>query len=174
VDRHARRATSVAFGPPATPRKVDQPWGHSDGLFGRWHAVAPDDEHADFPALYGPAGRMNLSIHDWALWAQVLLRAISGGASPWKPETVAALVTPPVATDSAAMGWLVLRRPWANPGGRILTHNGSNQRFFSIAMLAPEAGFGVLVMTNRGPAEGAAAASSFANALIKQYTAGIR
>ena len=164
--------TTSGFGPPATPGKVDQPWGHSDGLLGRWHTVAPDAERTDFTPLYAPAGQLHLSIHDWALWARALLRAASGGPSPWKPETVAALLTPPVPADSMAMGWQVLRRPWAKPGGRILVHDGSNMRFFSIAVLAPEAGFGVLVMTNRGPREGAEAASGLANRLIRDYTSG--
>jgi CubicO group peptidase (beta-lactamase class C family) len=164
--------TTAGFGPPATPGKVDQPWGHSDGLFGRWHMVAPEQENSDFARLYSPAGQLHLSIHDWALWSRVLLRAASGGPSPWKPETVAALLTPPVPSDSMAMGWQVLTRPWAKPGGRILVHDGSNMRFFSVAVLAPEGNFGVLVMTNRGPREGAEAGAGLANRLIKAYTSG--
>ena len=164
--------TTVGFGPPATPGKVDQPWGHSDGLLGRWHTVPPDQESSDFTRLYAPAGQLHLSIHDWALWARAVLRAASGGSSLWKPETVDALLTPAVPADSMAMGWQVLRRPWATPGGRILVHDGSNMRFYSLAVLAPEAGFGVLVMTNRGPREGAEAGSGLANRLIKDFTSG--
>jgi D-alanyl-D-alanine carboxypeptidase len=162
--------TTAGFGPPSTPGKVDQPWGHSDGLLGRWHTVAPDKESSDFPPLYAPAGQLHLSIHDWALWARAVLRAASGGASPWKAETVAALFTPPVSADSMAMGWQVRTRAWAAPGGRILVHDGSNMRFFSIAVLAPEAGFAVLVMANRGPREGAEASTGLVNRLITEYT----
>jgi D-alanyl-D-alanine carboxypeptidase len=165
-------ATTVGFGPPATPGQVDQPWGHSDGLMGRWHTVAPDAEGADNSPIYGPPGRMHLSIHDWALWAQAVLRAASGGPSPWKPETVTTLLAPLVASDSMAMGWQVLSRPWAKPSGRILVHDGSNMRFFSLAVLAPDANFGVLVMTNRGPREGAEAAAGLANRLISEHTSG--
>ena len=45
-------------------------------------------------------------------------------------------------------------------------------RFYSVAVLAPEVGFGVLVMTNRGPREGAEGASGLANRLIRDYTSG--
>lgn len=162
----------VGFGPPASPGVVDQPWGHSEGFLDRWHSVAPEQQGSDFPPLYAPAGQLNLSVRDWARWAQVVMRAASGAPSPWKHETAAALFTPPVPADSVAMGWWVLNRKWATPGGRILMHDGSNGRFFSIAVLAPEAGFGILVMTNRGGPNGAAAITTLTNRLRTEYTSG--
>ena len=126
--------TDVRFGPPRAPGRFDQPSGHIAGAFGRWRADASEQTNP----LYAPAGDMNLSVRDWALWARAVLRAAAGGPSPWKPETVAELLTPPVPTDSMAMGWLVLSRAWAQPGGRMLAHTGSNRLHFSIAILAPE------------------------------------
>lgn len=105
--------TTVGFGPPATPGKVDQPWGHVNGLFNRVKAIAPDDEHADNPPVYAPAGRIHLSVHD-----------------------------------------------------------GSNDVFYSLAVLAPEAGFGVIVMTNQGQHEASEAIAGLANRLIRLYTNG--
>jgi CubicO group peptidase (beta-lactamase class C family) len=159
----------VRFGPPRAPGRSDQPSGHIAGAFGRWRADASEQTNP----LYAPAGDMNLSVRDWALWARALLRAASGGPSPWKPETVAALLTPPVPADSMAMGWQVLSRPWARPGGRILVHTGTNRLHFSIAILAPETGFGILVMTNHGGAEGEAAVAGLANRLRAGYTSGM-
>lgn len=156
----------VRFGPPRAAGQLDQPSGHVAGAFGRWRADASEQPSP----LYAPAGDMNLPIGDWAVWAQALLRAASGGPSPWKPETIAALLTPPVPADSMAMGWLVLSRPWAGPGGRLLVHTGTNRLNFSIAILAPEAGFGILAMTNHGGAEGEAAVSGLANRLRAGYT----
>jgi CubicO group peptidase (beta-lactamase class C family) len=160
---------NVRFGPPRAPGRYDQPSGHIAGAFGRWRADASEQTNP----LYAPAGDLNLSVHDWALWAQALLRAASGGPSPWKPETLAALLTPPVPADSMAMGWQVLSRPWARPGGRILAHTGTNRLHFSIAILAPETGFGILVMTNHGGAEGEAAVTGLANRLRAGYTSGM-
>jgi len=126
----------------------------------------------DNPPLADPAGRLNLSIREWARWAQAVLRAASGGASPWTPTTTGALFTPPVATDSMAMGWQALRRPWAQPGGRILVHDGSNRLFLSVAVLAPEAGFAVLVVTNQGGSGGDKVIPGLANRLIRLVTNG--
>jgi CubicO group peptidase (beta-lactamase class C family) len=164
--------TDVRFGPAATPGRLDQPWGHAKaGLFGRVHAVAPEDERAKNPRLYGPAGLMTLSMHDWGLWARAVLRAASAGPSPWMAETVAALLTPPVPRDSSAMGWQVISRPaWAGPSGRVLTHNGTNGTFYSLAVLAPEAGFGILVVTNQGGDDAWAAIAGLTNRLRELYT----
>ena len=64
-----------------------------------------------------------------------------------------ALVTPAVSVDAStgyALGWLVATRPWAGPGGRVLTHAGSNTMNYAVAWLAPEGKFGILVVTNQG------------------------
>ena len=160
--------TNIGFGPPASPGKADQPAGHvRRPPFARVTAMDIDN-----PPLADPAGRLNLSIREWARWAQAVLRAASGGASPWTPTTTGALFTPPVATDSMAMGWQALRRPWAQPGGRILVHDGSNRLFLSVAVLAPEAGFAVLVVTNQGGSGGDKVIPGLANRLIRLVTNG--
>jgi CubicO group peptidase (beta-lactamase class C family) len=161
----------VRFGPPRAPGMRDQPSGHVGGALGRWIADASEQARP----LYAPAGDVNLSVHDWALWARAVLRAASGGPSPWTPETVATMLAPPVPSDSMAMGWLVLSRPWAGPdGGRILAHTGTNRLHYSIAVLAPEAGFGILVMANHGGREGEAAVSALANRLRAAHMSGTK
>src|SRR5690606_14906599 len=46
--------TSAGFGAPATPGKVDQPWGHEPGLFGQ--KPVPPGPRADNPLAIAPAG----------------------------------------------------------------------------------------------------------------------
>ena len=57
-------------------------------------------------------------------------------------------------------------RPWAGATGRVLTHDGTDLRNFSVAWLAPDAGFGVIVVTNQVGETGAAAIDATAGRLI--------
>lgn len=162
--------TTVGFGPPASPGKVDQPWGHTDYALRGLKARAPGDDDSDLAPLYTPAGRVNLSIRDFASWAQTVLRAYGGGASPWKPETVRELFTPPVPADSMAMGWWLQSRAWAGPSRRILFHDGGNKMFISIAVLAPDRDFGVVAAINRGDNDAAGALTTLVNRFIDVRT----
>jgi CubicO group peptidase (beta-lactamase class C family) len=162
--------TTVGYGPPATPGTVDQPWGHTDYALRGLKARPPGDNDSDFAPLYTPAGRVNLSIHDFASWAQTILRASSGGTSPWKAETVREMLTPPVPADSMAMGWWAQTRAWAGPSRRILVHDGGNKMFFSLALLVPDLDFGVVVAINRGDKTAGAALATLVNRLVDVRT----
>jgi CubicO group peptidase (beta-lactamase class C family) len=160
--------TSVGFGAPGTPGKIDQPWPHMVNGAGRRTPVPPG-ENADNPPVFGPAGRAHLSLADWAVWIRTVLRASRGEPSPWSAETARALVTPAVqidATTGYAFGWLVTTRSWAGPGGRALTHAGSNTLNYAVAWLAPEANFAVLVVTNQGGDAAARATDALTGRLI--------
>lgn len=158
--------TSVGFGNPATPGRVDQPWGHTDYALRGLKARDPGDDDSDSPPLYSPAGRVNLSIRDFASWSQTVLRAATGRPSPWTAETARALFTPAVPADSMAMGWWVQSRAWAGPSRRILFHDGGNKMFLSLAVLAPDLDFGVVVAINRGDKTATTALTTLANRLI--------
>lgn len=82
------------------------------------------------------------------------------------------LTTPRVAigSDGYAQGWRTTQRSWAP--GRILTHDGSNTMSSSVAWVAPEAGFGVLVVTNQGGTRPAQATDGAAGRLIRLYLDG--
>ncbi len=129
---------SAGFGPPGTPGKLDQPWGHS--------AEREPSQTDNAPAL-GPAGTVHVTVADWAKFAQLHLRGEQGKARILKAATFRSLHTPPGGGDYAG-GWMVLSRPWA--GGRALTHSGSNTTWYCTAWLAPARDFGVLVATNMG------------------------
>jgi CubicO group peptidase (beta-lactamase class C family) len=133
---------SAGFGAPATPGKVNQPYGHvlRDGL----PFPIPAGLDADNPAAITPAGRVHLSILDFAKYANFHL-----GQAEKSPLTVDSLkflhtIVPP-ATDYA-VGWTVVRRPWA--GGTALTHNGTNTMNFAVMWLAPDKKFAAVAACN--------------------------
>ncbi|MGH7616621.1 MAG: serine hydrolase domain-containing protein [Gemmatimonadaceae bacterium] len=164
--------TSVGFGAPGTPGRVDQPWPHTVNAAGKPRPVPPGPD-ADNPPVFGPAGRAHLTLADWSIWIRTVLRAARGGPSPWTAATAKALVTPVVQLDPAtgyAFGWLVTTRPWAGPGGRAITHAGSNTANFAVAWIAPEANFAVLVVTNQGGDAAARDADGLAGRLILLHT----
>jgi CubicO group peptidase (beta-lactamase class C family) len=132
---------SAGFGSPAQSGMVDQPWGH--------HASGGDIRPTlqDNAPVIGPAASVHCSVPDWAKFAALHLGSEHGRARLLKPDTFRTLHTPPPGFEYAG-GWMVGDRSWA--GGRVLTHNGSNQSFFASIWLAPERNFAILVGTNQG------------------------
>jgi CubicO group peptidase (beta-lactamase class C family) len=148
--------TTGGFGPPGTPGKTDQPWGHS-WITGKPHD--PGSPSAEPPFFYGPAGLAHMTVTDWAKFIAIHLRG-----DPANPNRQAALLgldtfaelhtTATAGTYSA--GWLITRAGWAKgarPGdiGRCLWHGGSDGRWACAVTVASEIDFAVLVAGNRGP-----------------------
>jgi CubicO group peptidase (beta-lactamase class C family) len=166
--------TTVGFGAAGTPGVEDQPWQHRIDQSGNRIPVPPSPS-ADNPPVYGPAGRAHMSVGDWARWVQAVLRAEAGESSPWKPATAGMLTTPRVAissTDSYALGWLTTTRSWATPTRRVLNHDGTNLMNYAVAWLAPDAGFGVILVTNQGGSAATAALDVAAGRLITLHLTG--
>ena len=169
--------TTAGWGAPGatgTPGREDQPWPHTADAANHRTAIQPS-EAADNPPIYSPAGRVNMSMGDWAKWIQTVLRAEAGQPSPWSAATAHELTAPAVsisATDSYAFGWVAAKRDWAGPTGRTLNHAGSNLRNFAVAWLAPDIGFAVLVATNQGGDAADRATNGVAGRLIQLYVTG--
>lgn len=129
--------TSAGFGPPSATQP-DAPVGH-DGT------GAPDD--IDNPAAIAPAGTLHMTVADWARFLAVHLGGplpeALAALGPLLPDLQRPSPTPP----GEALGWVTARRPW---GGRVLNHAGSNTRWYCVAWLAPERGFGVVAAANQG------------------------
>ena len=166
--------TTVGFGAPGTPGMEDQPWQHYFNSSGQRVSVPPTPT-ADNPPIYGPAGRAHMSLRDWSRWIQVVLQAEVGGNTVWKPATAKMLTTPAVTISAGSfydLGWVTTTRSWAGATGRVLTHNGTNTLSYSAAWLAPDAGFGVIVVTNQGGTLAANAVDATAGRLINFYLSG--
>ena len=139
--------TSAGFGPMGTPGAEDQPLQHTSS-----HAPVQPTPDADNDPVYSPAGRLHMTIGDWARFARWVLAAEAGHATLLEAGTARMLtdsVVPMEGEGAYAMGWEILQRSWA--GGRSLQHSGSNGLNYSEAALAPGPRFGVLVATNQGP-----------------------
>jgi CubicO group peptidase (beta-lactamase class C family) len=136
---------SAGFGPPGTPDKTDQPWGHVQKL------LMTIPIQSDNPPAITPAGRVHCSLDDLARYAIFhLQRNATNGLL--KPETLARLHAPPTDTTFAsplenyACGWVNLQRGWG--GGTVWWHNGSNTMWYIVMWLAPEKNFAVIAATN--------------------------
>jgi CubicO group peptidase (beta-lactamase class C family) len=152
---------SAGFGPPGTPGKIDQPWGHTHKLL----RTVPIQE--DNPPAIAPGGRVHCTLDDLARFTIFhLQRDPAGGLL--KPETLVRLHTPPDGGDYAC-GWRVLKRGWAK--GNALMHNGSNTMWYVVMWLAPERDFSVVVGTNIAGPDAEKGCDEVAAAMIQTWLA---
>jgi CubicO group peptidase (beta-lactamase class C family) len=140
------KMTSAGFGVPATPRYINQPWGHILGANNARTPVAPGTD-ADNPPAIGPAGTVHCSLPDMARYVAFHLAGARGEGTLLKPATFTKLYTD-VANQGYALGWGVPTRPWA--GGKALQHTGSNLQWFTNVWIAPDRNWAVVVLTNYG------------------------
>ncbi len=160
--------TTGGFGPMGTPGLDDQPLQHTIN-----HAPVIPGAESDLHPIYSPAGRLHLSIGDWAAYIRWILAVESGHASILRLETARMLTTGAAATDHAstyALGWDIFNRQWA--GGRAINHGGCNGFNYSIAWLAPNKHFGVLAATNIAADRTPYAMEAIAGRLIDFHTRG--
>ena len=133
---------SAGFGAPPG----DEPWGHAPGP----KPVDPAGV-ADNPAVMGPAGRVHLTLGDYARFLSVYL---DGGERLVRPDTLRRLLTP-AAGSSYAGGWSV---GGSDAGGTVLEHEGSNTMWHAAVRLVPDLGTGAIGVANEGGERGRAAA----------------
>lgn len=124
------------FGPP----QGDQPQGHAgDPPF-----PAGQGQFADNPLALGPAGTLHVSLEGWSKFVRLFL---TDGGSGLAPESVATLTAPwPDASSEQALGWFVSD----SPAGPVIYHAGSNTMWFAQALILPQQGYAILVVTNQG------------------------
>jgi CubicO group peptidase (beta-lactamase class C family) len=143
---------TAGFGAAGTAGRDDQPLGHRTSWLVRRTAVEPGPT-ADNPPVFSPAGRVHMSVGDYARFVQAVLRGLRGRADGVAATTMRTLVGMSAPSDGAearytAAGWLVTERAWA--GGPAYTHAGSNTLHFAVAWLAPERDVAALVLVNQG------------------------
>lgn len=148
---------SAGFGPPGTPGKVDEPWGHTRGLLGTISL------QQDNPVAIAPAARVHCSLDDLARYA---IFHMQGDSKLMKPETLKKLHTPPEGGEYAC-GWICVKRGWA--GGTALFHNGSNTMWYLVMWLAPAKDFAVIVGTNTGQDNAPQAYNDAVSAMILKW-----
>ena len=160
--------TSAGFGPMGTVGMEDQPLQHTTS-----HTPVEPTADADNHPIYSPAGRLHMSIKDWAKYIQWVLAAEAEYQNLLKPETAAMLTASIIHDDGGgyyALGWGITNQLLA--GGRTLSHAGSNGFNYAIAWLAPGKRFGVILATNQGPGTSANPLNSAATRLIEYHLNG--
>jgi CubicO group peptidase (beta-lactamase class C family) len=154
--------TTAGFGPPGTPGKVDQPWGHviKNGKL--------EPLQFDNAALMNPAGRVHCSISDWGKFVSLYLDPEHSGPRILTAQTIRELTTPGQ-VGTYAGGWIVTKRSWA--GGMTLTHAGSNTMWYCVVWAAPNRHFAVLSATNVAGEEAKKACDDASAAMIRFHAA---
>jgi CubicO group peptidase (beta-lactamase class C family) len=130
--------SSVGFGPPGSEDQIDQPRGHIRNAEGQ--AISNYIDNA--PPL-GPAGRMHLTVADWARFS-TLFHADSK-QTLLSRESLVLIETPATGTDYG-LGWSIAERSWGN--GRVLTHAGSNTTWMAIIWIAPKTNRTFIAVSN--------------------------
>jgi D-alanyl-D-alanine carboxypeptidase len=142
--------TSAGFGPPPDL------WGHGGrmlalgplGLFdlGRGTPADPAQAESDNPAVMSPAGRVHLTLEDWAKFQRLFLTQ-GGGLLP--PEAVDRLLTPaPGRGYRHAFGWA----PARGLDGVSLGQQGSNAFWVATALVDQARERTAMVVCNEGRA----------------------
>jgi len=136
--------TSAGFGPPPDI------WGHKQKTrfgrvsVGRGAPSAPEDIRSDNPAVYTPAGRLHLTLADWARFQQLFL---GKGGSLLTPATIDHLLTEPIAKDKGmTMGWGEAPKI----GGASYAMQGSNTFWVATAIVDAASERTAMVVVNDG------------------------
>jgi len=135
--------TNAGFGPPGPIGR--QPCGH-DEVNGKLVPLDPAKPEADNPPALGPAGTINITLKDWARFAQDQLDGVDGRGKLLKPETYRKLHTP--LTGNYALGWGAKLDEKGVP--ELLTHTGSNGYWVADVRIMPKHDMIFLVTTNAG------------------------
>ncbi len=154
---------TLGFGPVGAAGRLDQPRGHdADGK-----PVEPALA-ADNPPVMGPAGRLHLSIKDWAKFVADQVRGGRGERALLKPDTYRTMhSTPFTDTFYARGGWSGRNDPKRKPSA-VLTHDGSNTFNYATVFIVPEQNVGVVVACNQGGAPGQKACHDAADQMLKR------
>jgi len=154
---------SAGFGAPASAGKIDQPYGHvlRGGAVIAIHPGPADDN----PPAITPAGRVHLSILDFARYANFHLGLAE--RAPLDRAELEFLHSPVAPSDEYGVGWRRVQRSWA--GGYALTHNGTNTMNYAVMWLAPDRKFAAVAACNIDSGLGARACDEAVSYLIRSY-----
>ncbi|HVU86262.1 MAG TPA: serine hydrolase [Pirellulales bacterium] len=150
----------------ALAKKLQSPllWGHiANGT-----PIDPRIAGAENPSVYAPCGTVNLSIADYALYAQWHLKRLPRpllSAQTTMDHLHTGRVDSPSTGGKYGCGWIVLDTPL----GRALTHGGSNTNSHALIWIFPDRDFAAVVCTNTGEKGGFPACDETIQELMKRY-----
>ncbi|HXC55032.1 MAG TPA: serine hydrolase domain-containing protein [Rhizomicrobium sp.] len=114
--------------------------GHIGG-----RVVTPDEE---VPPLFDPAGGVSVSLSDWARFCIDQLAGAKGQGRLLTAESYRLMQSPDLATGNG-LGWGV-DATFMDRQGPMLSHTGSDGAWYSMVVLFPASGNGLLVNANAG------------------------
>ena len=165
---------SGGFGAPASPGRLDAPWGHA--VNGKRFTPVPPGPDADNPAAIGPAATVHLSLRDLATYAIAHL-ASERGATDWLSASNGTRIhtsagrafadTTQFPANGYAMGWLIWRDA-ASGNVPILMHDGSNRSFYALVWLVPSRNLAFVIVTNAGDEVAGTALNDVLQALLRR------
>lgn len=117
-----------------------QPWPHKDGVPTRSRIPGHDN-----PAVITAAGRVHMTLPEWAKYIQEHLKAFKGESKVVPRLYISEMLKPPLKTYYS-MGWAIAPRSWA--GGVAFNHTGSNTLNYCSVWMAPARDKAYLVVTN--------------------------
>lgn len=126
--------TSAHFGFPIDNR------GHSGG-----HVAGPED---DIPPAFDPAGGVSVSLADWAKFCIDQLAGYKGHGKLLSAKDYKLLQSPDPKTGNG-LAWGV-DATFMNRQGPMLSHTGSDESWYSMVLLFPASGNGLLINANAG------------------------
>ena len=132
------KMTSVGFGAPNTPNKIDQPWGHKKA----WYIIGWKADQSDNSEALGPAGLVHLSIEDWAKFLALQMT----DTKPILDRKFLDKLIEPIDGHFYAGGWGIAETDWAK--GKIITHAGSNGIWYTNVLVVPKLNRAFIVSTN--------------------------
>lgn len=157
---------SADFRTMALARKLKAPllWGHrADGT-----PIDPRIVAADNPSVYAPCGTVNISIADYARYAQWHLShepAPLLSAQTTLEHLHSGQVDAPATGGQYGCGWIVL----STGLGRALIHGGTNTNSQALIWILPAADFAAVACTNTGANSGLLACGEAIQELMKRY-----
>ncbi len=138
---------SAGFGRPAAGDPSRAPVGH-EFTAGQARPTQPAD-HADIPAVFGPAGGIHMTMGDLAMFGYRHAAGEFEADGYLSPATYRLLHEDQ--GESAALGWFEQR--WR--GHRVLSHTGSNGYWYAMLTVQPEKRLAIAVASNVDPEGGA-------------------
>lgn len=141
--------TNCGFGvpPESGPSAIDNPWPHQTSPFG---PVPIPPARGDNPPALGPAGTVHCSMADYAKFLQFHVDGYRGKQTRLlRTQDFLRLHMPYPGPGKqyTSGGWT---RAWDERVGTVLSHEGSNTMFFSIAYITPDVESLWMAMTNVG------------------------
>jgi CubicO group peptidase (beta-lactamase class C family) len=157
---------SADFRTMASAKKLKAPllWGHRNN----GDPISPKIAGAENPSVYASCGTVNVSIADYAKYAQWHLHnepAPLLSTQQALDHLHTGQIDSPSIGGKYGCGWIHLDTGL----GRAMTHAGSNTNSFAVVWILPDKDFAVVACTNTGEQSGFQACDKAIQELMKRY-----